>query len=148
MLGVPPFLVGLPRRRLDDVLERERLFDYHWRDGLQPDGRQRSWPACPSGCCPAGTTVEVNKDAYVQPTPYERAQTYEILNRIVDADGNPVLSVAADPAGGTVDERDTPGGPVRSNERREQAQPPGVLRVPAGTDSSASVSRNAPSSSS
>ena len=38
LLGVPPFLVGLPvRRRLDDLLERRRsIFDYHWRAGLRP----------------------------------------------------------------------------------------------------------------
>jgi hypothetical protein len=42
---------------------------------------------------PRGTWVEVNSDRYVQPGPYERAQTYEILNRIVDADGQPVLTV-------------------------------------------------------
>jgi len=29
----------------------------------------------------------------VQPGPYERAQTYQILNGIVDGDGQPVLTV-------------------------------------------------------
>ena len=42
---------------------------------------------------PRGTRVEVNRDAYVQPEPYTRAQTAEILNRIVDPAGNPALSV-------------------------------------------------------
>ena len=31
---------------------------------------------------PGGTTVELNRDAYVQPGPLERAQTWEILIRI------------------------------------------------------------------
>ena len=31
---------------------------------------------------PHGTGIEVNRDSYVQPGPYERAQTWEILIRI------------------------------------------------------------------
>ena len=42
---------------------------------------------------PRGTRVELNRDEYIQPGPYERAQTAEILNAIVDAEGNPALSV-------------------------------------------------------
>jgi hypothetical protein len=37
--------------------------------------------------------VELNRDEYVQPGPYERAQTAQILNSIVDSRGNPALSV-------------------------------------------------------
>jgi hypothetical protein len=33
---------------------------------------------------PRGTKVEVNRDAYIQPEPYTRAQTAEILARIED----------------------------------------------------------------
>jgi hypothetical protein len=35
----------------------------------------------------------VNKDAYVQPEPLERAKTAQIYNQIQDADGKPVLTV-------------------------------------------------------
>jgi hypothetical protein len=43
---------------------------------------------------PRGTSVELNRDEYVQPGPYERAQTAAILNAIVDpATGQPALSV-------------------------------------------------------
>ena len=44
---------------------------------------------------PRGTTVEVNKDAYVQPEPLIRAQTAQIYNAIRDATtGQQVLTVA------------------------------------------------------
>jgi hypothetical protein len=42
---------------------------------------------------PRGAAVELNRDAYVQSDPYQRAQTYQILHGIVDPQGNPVLSV-------------------------------------------------------
>ena len=42
---------------------------------------------------PRGTAVEVNRDAYVQPDPYARAQTAAILNNIRDPQGNPALTV-------------------------------------------------------
>ena len=43
---------------------------------------------------PPRTRVEVNRDEYVQPGPQERAETYQILNGIVDAaTGQPVLTV-------------------------------------------------------
>ena len=31
---------------------------------------------------PRGSSVELNRDAYIRPDPYVRAQTYEILTRI------------------------------------------------------------------
>jgi hypothetical protein len=43
---------------------------------------------------PRGTLIELNKDSYVQPEPLQRAQTYQILNAIVDpVTGKPALSV-------------------------------------------------------
>jgi hypothetical protein len=43
---------------------------------------------------PRGTTVEVNKDAYVQPEPLQRAQTAQIYNAIRDeVTGAPVMTV-------------------------------------------------------
>lgn len=93
MLGVPPFLVGLPSG--GDSLTYANvnaIFDYHWRAGLRP--KAHAVMAALSGwALPRGTMVEVDQDSYVQPEPLVRAQTYEILNRIVDADGQPVLSV-------------------------------------------------------
>jgi hypothetical protein len=42
---------------------------------------------------PRGTTVELNRDAYIQAEPSVRASTYATLNAIVDAQGNPVITV-------------------------------------------------------
>ena len=79
LLGVPPFLVGLPAGGDSMTYSNvTSLFDYHWRPGCG-----RPPPAVMAGLSewllPRGTTVEVNQDAYVQPGPYERAQTAQIL---------------------------------------------------------------------
>lgn len=92
-LGVPPFLVGLPSG--GDPMTYSNvtaIFDYHWRAGLRPKaaavmGALSQW------ALPRGTRVELNRDAYVEPQPLERAQTAEILNRIRDDQGNPALTV-------------------------------------------------------
>ena len=96
LLGVPPFLVGLPSG--GDSLD---LFD----DGAavrlplaRPGSgrkRRRSCRALSEWLLPRGVRVEVNRDEYVQPGPYERAQTDQILAAIVDpATGQPAKSVA------------------------------------------------------
>lgn len=94
MLGVPPFLVGLPSG--GDSLTYANvnaIFDYHWRGGLRP--KAHAVMAALSGwALPRGTMVEVNQDSYVQPEPFVRAQTYEILARITDPiTGQPVITV-------------------------------------------------------
>ena len=84
LLGVPPFLVGLPSG--GDPMTYANvtsIFDYHWRAGLRPKA-QAVMAALSQWLLPRGTSVEVNRDAYIQPEPYQRAQTAEILNRIVD----------------------------------------------------------------
>jgi HK97 family phage portal protein len=93
LLGVPPFLVGLPSG--GDPMTYSNvtsIFDYHWRAGLRPQA-QTVMAALSGWLAPRGTRVEVNRDAYVQPEPYTRAQTAQILNGIVDPSGNPALSV-------------------------------------------------------
>ena len=101
LLGVPPFLVGLPSGG-DPMTYANvtQIFDYHWRAGLRPQA-QAVMAALSRWLLPRGTRVEVNRDAYVQPEPYTRAQTAEILNRIVDPAGNPALSVQEIRAGRT-----------------------------------------------
>lgn len=81
-LGVPPFLLGLPSG--GDSLTYSttvQLFDYHWRAGLRPKV-QRLMMGLSNWLLPRGTTIELNRDEYVRPGPLERAQTWEILNRI------------------------------------------------------------------
>jgi HK97 family phage portal protein len=82
LLRVPPFLVGLPSGGDSMTYSNvTALFDYHWRAGLKPMADHLM--ADLSGrLLPRGTAVEVNRDSYVQPGPYERAQTWEILTRI------------------------------------------------------------------
>lgn len=93
LLGVPPFLVGLPSG--GDSLTYSttvQLFDFHWRAGLRPKA-QTVMSALSEWLLPRGTRVELNRDEYIQPGPYERAQTAQILNGIVDKQGNPALTV-------------------------------------------------------
>ena len=82
LLRVPPFLVGLPSggdsMTYSNVIS---LFDYHWRAGLRPLA-SKVMSALSGWLTPRGTTIELNRDAYVQPGPYERAQTWQILTTI------------------------------------------------------------------
>jgi HK97 family phage portal protein len=93
MLGVPPFLVGLPSGGDSMTYSNvNAIFDFHWRAGLRPKA-DHVMSALSEWLLPRGTLIELNKDTYVQPEPLQRAQVYQILNSIQDADGNPVLSV-------------------------------------------------------
>jgi HK97 family phage portal protein len=95
LLGVPGFLVGLPSAPGESMTYSNvtQVFDYHWRAGLRPKAAS-VMAALSEWLLPRGTRVEVNRDAYVEPPPLERAQTAQILNGIVDpATGRPALSV-------------------------------------------------------
>ena len=54
LLGVPPFLVGLPGGG-DSMTyaNASGYFDYHWRAHLRPKAK-RSWPPSPAGLLPRG----------------------------------------------------------------------------------------------
>jgi HK97 family phage portal protein len=82
LLGVPPPLVGLPSGQ-DSLTYNTAVMlrDQHWQAGLRPMA-DRLMADLSGRLVPRGTTVEVNRDAYVQPGPHERAQTWEILTRI------------------------------------------------------------------
>jgi HK97 family phage portal protein len=82
LLGVPPFLAGLPSGGDSMTYSNvTSLFDYHWRAGLRPKVSPVVH-ALSQWALPRGTDIEVNRDEYVRPGPLERAQTYEILVRI------------------------------------------------------------------
>jgi len=82
LLGVPPFLLGLPSGGDSMTYSNvSSIFDYHWRAGLKPKA-SRLMLALSQWLVPRGTTVEVNRDEYVSPGPYERAQTYAIHHAI------------------------------------------------------------------
>jgi len=92
-LGVPPYLVGLPHPEGGLVYANvNSIFDYHWRATLRPLAHTVA-SAMSNWLLPRGSVLEFNRDEYVRPAQYERAQTYEILNRIRDAHDNPVLTV-------------------------------------------------------
>ena len=82
LLGVPPFLAGLPSGGDSMTYSNTvSLFDYHWRAGLRP--KVEPVVAALSGwALPRGTDVEVNRDEYVRPGPLERAQTWKILTEL------------------------------------------------------------------
>lgn len=93
LLKVPGPLVGLPGG--GDSLTYNttlQIREQHWQAGLKPMA-QTIMSAMSEWALPRGTRVEVNRDAYVQPEPLQRAQTAQILNAIRDEQGVPVMSV-------------------------------------------------------
>jgi HK97 family phage portal protein len=79
LLGVPPFLMGLPSGGDSMTYSNvQSLFDYHWRAGLKPKVSP-VMQALSGWLLPRGTTVELNRDEYVRPGPLERAQTWQTL---------------------------------------------------------------------
>jgi HK97 family phage portal protein len=82
LLGVPPPLVGLPSGQ-DSLTYNTAVMirDQHWQGGLKPMA-DHLMKDLSGRLVPHGTAVEVNRDAYIQATPFERAQTWEILIRI------------------------------------------------------------------
>jgi HK97 family phage portal protein len=91
-LGVPPYLVGLPQSEGMTYANVQAIFDYHWRATLRPLANTVAG-ALSYKWLPRGTRLEFNRDEYVRPGMYERAQTYEILNRIRDVQGNPAMTI-------------------------------------------------------
>lgn len=91
-LGVPPYLVGLPQDQSSPYSNVQGIFDFHWRATLRPMANTVA-SAISYKWLPRGTKLEFNRDEYVKPTMFERAQTYEILNRIRDEHDNPAMTV-------------------------------------------------------
>ena len=78
LLGVPPFLVGLPSGGDPMTYSNvSSIFDFHWRAGLRPKA-QAVCAALSGWLVPRGTVVEVNRDEYVRPDPKTRAETWNI----------------------------------------------------------------------
>jgi len=78
LLGVPPFLVGLPSGGDSMTYSNvTALFDYHWRAGLRPKAVTVT-AGLSQWLTPRGTSLVLNADAYVQPEPLQRAQTAQI----------------------------------------------------------------------
>jgi HK97 family phage portal protein len=92
LLGVPPFLVGLPSGGDSMTYSNvSSLFDYHWRATLRPIAGTIS-DAMSNWALPGRTGLEFDRDEYVRPALGERAQAYSVLHGIVD-NGTPAISV-------------------------------------------------------
>jgi HK97 family phage portal protein len=92
LLRVPPLLVGLPGG--GDPMTYQNvasIFDYHWRAHLRPLA-QAVMSALSGWLLPRGSSLELNRDSYVQSEPESRARTYQILNSIQGPEG-PAMSV-------------------------------------------------------
>ena len=79
LLGVPPFLVGLPSGA--DSLTYANvstIYDSHWRQTLRPHSRYLMG-ALSAWALPGRTSVDLDADEYIQPAPLDRANSYKIL---------------------------------------------------------------------
>jgi HK97 family phage portal protein len=78
LLGVPPTLLALPSGDPSTYTNSTNIFDFHWRAGLRP--KAASVMAALSGwLLPRGSGIELNRDEYIRPGMFERAQAYSML---------------------------------------------------------------------
>ena len=76
LLGMPPFMLGLPSGGDSMTYSNvTSLFDYHFRASLRPEANM-VMTALSNWALPYGQSVELNGDAYTQPTFTERADAY------------------------------------------------------------------------
>lgn len=79
LLGVPPFLVGLPSGA--DSLTYANvstIYDSHWRQTLRPHSKYLM-EALSAWALPGRTSVTLDADEYIRPAPLDRANVYKIL---------------------------------------------------------------------
>lgn len=83
LLGVPPYLLGLPSATGSSTpyTNVQSIFDYWWRMTLRPHGNYLL-AALSGWALPAGTDLLLDASAYTQPEPLERAQFYDVMVRI------------------------------------------------------------------
>lgn len=82
LLGVPPYLVGLPTGSDSQTYSNiNMLFDYWWRISLRPNG-QYILKALSEWALPGHVDLLLNSSAYTQPGPQERAQYYAMMRSI------------------------------------------------------------------
>ena len=82
LLGVPPFLVGLPGATGSLTYSNiEQLFSFHDRSSLRPKATA-VMSALDSWALPAPQTLELNRDDYTRPSLLERVRAYQIMIEI------------------------------------------------------------------
>jgi HK97 family phage portal protein len=88
LLGVPPYLLGLPSAEGSSAPYQnvQAIFDYWWRATLYPHGSFMT-SALSLWALAAGTNLVLDSTSYTQPGPLDRAQFYAIML------GNGVMSV-------------------------------------------------------
>ena len=92
LLGVPPFLLGLPSGGDSMTYSNvTALFDYHWRAGLRPKASP-VMAALSAWALPRGQTVELNRDEYVRPGFGERVAAWSTLHGITDDSGRAITA--------------------------------------------------------
>jgi HK97 family phage portal protein len=78
LLGVPPFLLGLPTNESMTYSNVSQVFDFHDRRYLKT-AATRVMSALSGWALPRGQSVELNRDEYSRPALLERATAYEKL---------------------------------------------------------------------
>lgn len=81
LLGVPPFLVGLPSGDSMTYSNVQQVFDFHDRSSLRPKATA-VMAALSMWALPPNESAELNRDEYSRPALAERATAYEVLHRI------------------------------------------------------------------
>jgi hypothetical protein len=82
LLGVPPFLVGLPSGGDSMTYSNvSSLFDFHDRASLRPKATA-VMSALSNWALPTGEAIELDRDEYSRPALNERAQAYSTLHAI------------------------------------------------------------------
>lgn len=78
LLGVPPSLLALPSGDPGTYTNSTNIFDFHWRAGLRPQAAI-VMAALSEWLLARGTSIELNRDEYIRPGMFERAQAYSML---------------------------------------------------------------------
>jgi len=91
LLGVPPFLVGLPSGGDSMTYSNvSSLFDFHERASLGPKVSAVT-AAISRWALPRGTMFDLNRDAYTRPSAVDRATYYKTLSEIPDVITGPEI---------------------------------------------------------
>lgn len=93
LLGVPPFLAGIPTGDSMTYRNVEHVYDYHWRAFLRPKAAA-VMEAISNWALVSSESIELNRDEYIRPDMGTRALAYEKLFNLVDEDGERAITVA------------------------------------------------------
>jgi HK97 family phage portal protein len=79
LLGLPPFLVGLPSGADSMTYSNvSTIYDSHWRQTLRPHSRYLMG-ALSAWALPGRSAVDLDAEEYIRPAPLDRANVYKIL---------------------------------------------------------------------